>query len=232
MADIAILVAEEYERRVKNGRKDDDNHQQYCRRFSLYFTEIEVLENENINKAYLKGFDATTKGMSFLLAFSAICIDLFAQVSMPSILVMASRARMGPLTLTVLDMAKVFWLRSSALGNLDEAALDQVEKKAADTLVLYEDTTEATRQKVSSSQALRKAENISEMFSEAEAEAGPEARTMTSQAAKYPTLAAKDPIVPEILVVLKVTSSMAFPILSSTRKPTSPKAAAAAIPHP
>lgn len=73
------------------------------------------------------------------------------------------------------------FLNSTTLGNLDEAALDQVEKKAADTLVLYEDTTEATRQKVSSSQALRKAENISEMFSEFEAEAGPEARTMTSR---------------------------------------------------
>ncbi|KAM0971315.1 hypothetical protein ACFX13_019523 [Malus domestica] len=28
MADIAILVAEEYERTVKNGQKDDDHHQQ------------------------------------------------------------------------------------------------------------------------------------------------------------------------------------------------------------
>lgn len=75
------------------------------------------------------------------------------------------------------------FLNAAALGNPDEAALGQVEKETANTVVLQEATAEATRQRLGLSRAPGKDENISEMFSEFEVKAGPGAGTTTSRRA-------------------------------------------------
>ncbi|KAB2597288.1 hypothetical protein D8674_000208 [Pyrus ussuriensis x Pyrus communis] len=82
------------------------------------------------------------------------------------------------------------------------------KKRLADALVLQEATTEATRQGAGPSQALRKAKNIFEMFSEFEMETRTSRQANLksspfSEAAKSSTLATKKPMVLEIPVVLK-----------------------------
>lgn len=84
------------------------------------------------------------------------------------------------------------FLNSASLCNPDEAGLGQVEKEAVDTLVLHEATTEATRQRAGPSQAPGKADNIYEMFSESEAEAGPETGTTTSRRANLRVVESSD----------------------------------------